>query len=131
MQVVIDAGATADEGYALSKKRGNSTPDMLWVEDYRGEDVRARLCVREFKDSQRLDTFSNTPDSWFARYQLSRCRADQDRAVCIVDISVAFMHADVAQEIIVRCPRDVVSGPQGTGFWRRKKALNGTRKASQ
>ena len=48
-----------------------------------------------------------------------------------VDISVAFMPADVAEEIIVRCPRDVVSGPLGTGFWRMKKALNGTRKASQ
>ena len=71
------------------------------------ERTRVRDCAC---DTQRLDTFNNTLDIWFARYQLSRCRADNSRAVCIVDvdISVAFMHADADEEIIVRCPRDVV-----------------------
>ena len=27
--------------------KGENTPDMVWVEEYRGDEVRARLCVRQ------------------------------------------------------------------------------------
>ena len=41
------------------------------------------------------------------------------------------MHADAEEEIIVKVPPGVKSGPRNTGYWRLLKALNGTRKASQ
>ena len=108
--------------------KGEHTPDMVWVEEYRGDEVRARLCVRQYKVEARDDVFSGTPDSWIARFQIRRCAADRDRAIAIIDISVAFMHADIEEHIIVKVPPGVTSK---TGYWKLKKAVNGTRKASQ
>ena len=109
---------------------------MRWVEEWRGDEVRARLVVRQFNQAKRDDIFSGTPDAWFMRFQINRCRLSDwgnpsPRAICVVDISVAFMHADAAEEIIVKVPPGVKSGPKNTGYWRLLKALNGTRKASQ
>ena len=98
--------------------KGEHTPDMVWVEEYRGDEVRARLCVRQFKQEARDDVFSGTPDSWIARFQIRRCAADRDRAIAIIDISVAFMHADIEEHLIVKVPQGVKST---TGFWKLKR----------
>jgi len=66
--------------------KGETTPDMIWVEEYRGDEVRARLCVRQYKQDHRDDVFSGTPDSWIARFQIRRCSADRNRAIAIIDI---------------------------------------------
>ena len=93
---------------AVSAK-GEATPDMIWVEEYRGDEVRARLCVRQYKQDHRDDVFSGTPDSWIARFQIRRSAADSTRAIDFIDISVAFMHADIEEHIIVKVPRGVTS----------------------
>ena len=107
---------------------GDKVRDMIWVEEMRGELVRCRLCVRDFNVEKRLDIFSGTPDSFFVRVQLVRASSDRTYALLIVDISVAFMHANILENIKVKVPPDVQSK---TGFWKLKKAVNGTRGASQ
>ena len=109
---------------------------MRCVEEWRGDEVRARLVRRQFNQAKRDDIFSGTPDAWFMRFQNNRCRQSDwgnpsPRGIGVVDISVAFMHADAAEEIIVKVPPGIKSGPKNTGYWRLLKALNGTRKASQ
>ena len=84
--------------------------------------------MRQYKQEKRDDVFTGTPDSWIARFQIQRCASDQKRAMCIIDISVAFMHADIEEHLIVKGPQGVKST---TGFWKLKKAVNGIRKASQ
>ena len=84
---------------------------MIWVEEWRGDDVRARLCVREYnlgKTNKREDVFSGTPDSWYARFQIVRCSADRDRAMMIIDVSVAFMHADAEDHIVCKVPSGII-----------------------
>ena len=65
---------TYSEAAALAKKTGESTPDMRWVEGWRGDEVRARLVARQFSQSKRHDIFSGAPDAWFMRFQIYRCR---------------------------------------------------------
>ena len=48
--------------------------------------------------------------------------------IAIIDISVAFMHADIEEHIIVKVPPGVTLK---TRYWKFKKAVNGTRKASR
>ena len=50
---------------------GEKALDMIWVEEWRGEEVRSRLCVREVTTEKRLDMFSQIPDSFFTRIQHS------------------------------------------------------------
>jgi len=102
--------------------------DMTWVEEPRGGECRSRLCVRQFANEKRDDTFAATPDTLFIRYLLSLAAADSTSAIMIVDISVAFMHARMTEEVVVRPPADIVTNGK---YWRLKAAVNGTRKASQ
>jgi hypothetical protein len=103
--------------------------DMIWVDEWRGDKVRSRLVVRQFNtESNREDLFAATPDTFFMRFVLAYAAADPRRAIIVIDISVAFMHARSDEEIVVRVPRDI----KGTSkFWKLKAAINGTRKASQ
>ena len=85
--------------------------------------------VRQFNtEGKRDDLFSATPDSWFFRFQLRALSTSTEYAALIIDVSVAFMHADILEKVIVKVPKDIKSA---TGYWNCKKALNGTRKASQ
>ena len=39
--------------------------DMVWVDEWRGDRVRSRLCVRQFKaEGLRDDLFAGTPDTF-------------------------------------------------------------------
>ena len=42
--------------------------DMVWVEEWRGDEVRCRLVIRQFnKEGKRDDLFSATPDTFFVQ----------------------------------------------------------------
>ena len=87
--------------------------------------MRSRLCVRQNKaEGFRNDLFAGTPDTFFIKYLLAKLRVAGEFGVLVVDISVAFMHARTDEEIYVKVPSDIRSSK----FWRRKAALNGTRK---
>ena len=101
--------------------------DMTCVDEWRGEVVRPRLCVREFGLEKREDTFAGTPDAFTMRFITACAAKSKDSAILIIDISVAFMHARSPDNIVVRVPHDIKSSP----YWKLKAAINGTRKASQ
>ena len=101
---------------------------MVWVDEWRGDGVRSRLCVRQFKaDGPRDDLFAGTPDTFFIKYLLARTASCKDFGLLVVDISVAFMHARTDEEIYVKVP----SGIKSSKYWKLKAAVNGTRKASK
>ena len=109
-------------------EKDDTVYDMTWVEEWRGDLVRCRLCIRQYNDGYRSDCFSGTPDSFFVRFQMIKASTDRGRASMIVDVSVAFMHSPIDERVVVKVPKGVTSS---TGFWLLLKALNGTRKASQ
>ena len=47
-------------------EEGEKAFDTTWVEEWRGEEVRSRLCVREYATERRGDLFSPTPDRFSA-----------------------------------------------------------------
>ena len=103
--------------------------DMVWVDEWRGDRVSSRLCVRQFKaEVLRDDLFAGTPDTFFIKYLVAKAASCKDFGLLVViDISVAFMHARTDEEIYVKVP----SGIKSSRFWRLKAAVNGTRKASK
>ena len=125
VQHLVHFDAVAD---CATPDEGDTVCDMIWVEEWRGDEVRSRLAVRQLRGEKRLDTFAAMPDSFFVRFQLLKCSANKDFAVLIIDVSVAFMHADIEEEINVKVPAGIESA---TGFWRLLKALNDTQKESQ
>ena len=45
--------------------------DMVWVDEWRGDRVRSRLCVRQFKaEGLRNDLFAGTRDTFSIKYLL-------------------------------------------------------------
>ena len=108
--------------------RGKYAYDMVWVNEWRGDRVRSRVGVRQFKvEGLRNDLFAGTLDTFFIKYLFAKAASCKEFGVLIVDISVAFMHARTDGEIYVKVPSDIRSSM----FWTLKAALNGTRKASK
>ena len=80
---------------------------MVWVDEWRGDRVRSRLCVRQFQaEGLRDDLFAGKPDTFFIKYLLAKAASCKDFGLLIVDISVAFMHAGTDEEIYVKVPYD-------------------------
>ena len=101
---------------------------MVWVDEWRGDRVRSRLCVLPFRaKGLRDDVSAGTPDTFFIKYLLAKAASRKDFGVLVVDIRAAFMHARTDEEIYVKVP----SGIKSSRFWRLKAAVNGTRKASK
>ena len=47
---------------------GKHAYDTVWVDEWRGDPVRSRLCVRQFKaEGLRNDLFAGTPDTFFVK----------------------------------------------------------------
>ena len=87
--------------------------DMVWVDAWRGDRVRSRLCVRQFKaEGLRDDLFAGTPDTFFIKYLLAKAASCKDFGLLVVGISVAFMHARTDEDINVK----VLSG-KGSSEW--------------
>ena len=106
---------------------GTRAYDVVWVDERRGDPVRSRLCVRQFKAEElRDDLFAGTPDTFFIKYLLAKAASCKVFGLLVVDISVAFMHARTDEEIYVQ----VLAGIKSSRFWRLKTAVNRTRKAS-
>ena len=104
---------------------GKHANDMVWVDEWRGDRVRSRLCVRQFKaEGLRDDLFAATPDTFFIKYLLAKAASCKDFGILVIDNSVAFMHARTDEEIFVKVP----SGIKISKYWRLKAAVNGTRK---
>ena len=108
---------------------GKYAYDMVWVDGWRGDRVRSRLCVRQFRaEGLRDDLFAGTPDTVFIKYWLAKAASCKDFGILVIEKSVAFfMHARTDEEIHGKVP----SGIKSSSFWKLKAAVNGTRKASK
>ena len=86
---------------------GNHAYDMVWVDEWRGDLMRSRLSVRQFKaEGLRDDLFAGTPDTFFIKYFICwpKAASCNDFGILVIDISVAFMHARTEEEIDVKVP---------------------------
>ena len=73
------------------------------------------------------DLFAGTRDTFFITHILAKAASCKDFGILVIDVSAAFVHARLDDEIYVKVPSDVKSSK----FWRLKAAVNGTRKASK
>ena len=90
---------------------GKYAYDMVWVDEWRGDGVRSRLCVRQFKAEElRDDLFAEVHQT---RFSSSICwqkaASCKDFGILVIDISVAFMHARTDEEIYVKVPSGIKS----------------------
>ena len=83
--------------------------DMVWVDEWQGDRVRSRLCVRQFKAAGLWDDlFAGTPDTFFHQIFVGK---KPRVAKTLESLSSTFLlHSQ---------------------YWRLKAAVNGTRKASK
>ena len=89
---------------------GKHAYDMVWVDEWRGDRVRSRLCGRQFRaEGLRDDLVAGTPDTFFIIYLLARAGSCKDLGILVIDISVAFMHAPTDEEMSVTVPSDIKS----------------------
>ena len=103
---------------------GKHAYDMVKVSEWRGDRVRSRFCVRQFKaEGLRDDLFAGTPDMFLIEYLLAKVASCKDFGLLVVDISAAFMNARTDEEMCVKVP----SGMKSSRFWRLTSAVNGTR----
>ena len=121
------ASLTAFDAFEEIDQYDGTVYDMIWVDEWRGDLVRSRACVRQYKEEKRDDVFAATPETSFTRFVLSEAASHEGYAVLIADVSVAFMHARLDEEIVVKPP----PGVQTSKFWRLKAAVNGIQRASQ
>ena len=69
---------------------GKHAYDMVWVDEWQGDRVRSRLCVRHLKaEGLRDDSFAGTPDTFVIKYLLAKAASCEDFGLLVVDISVA------------------------------------------
>ena len=92
-----------------------------------GEEMKSEAAHASNDSQKRDDVFAATPETSFARFIISNAATDEDAAVLISDISVAFMHARMDEELVVTPPPGIVTSK----FWRIKAAVNGAQRASQ
>ena len=108
--------------------QGKHVYDMVWVGEWRGDRVRSRLCVRQFKaEGLRDGVFAGTPDTFFIKCLLAKWGSCKEFEILVIDISVECMHARTDEEIYVK----VLAGIKSSRIGRLKAAVNGTRKASR
>ena len=62
--------------------------DMVWVDEWGGDRVRSRLCVRQFRaEGPRDDVFAGTPDTFFIQYLLVKKAAScKDFGILVIGI---------------------------------------------
>jgi hypothetical protein len=121
------ANLTAFDAFEEIDGYSGKVYDMIWVDEWRGDLVRSRACVRQYKEEKRDDVFAATPETSFTRFVLSEAASNEGWAVLILDVSVAFMHARLDEEIVVKPP----PGVKTSKYWRLKAAVNGIQRASQ
>ena len=114
------------------RAKGGRILRTRWVQNRKGQGVKCRFVGMEFaKGNQREDLFAGTPPLWAARLLISRAAsgARRNHTLMALDVSSAFLYADVLREMYIELPEEDVEGRQKGMVGRLKKALYGTRDA--
>ena len=81
---------------------------MVWVDEWRCDRVRSRLCVRQVKaEGLRDDFVCGNARHVFIKYLLAKAASCKDFALLVVESSVSFMHARTDEEIYVKVPSGI------------------------
>ena len=74
---------------------------MVLVDEWRGDRVRSRLCVRQFRaEGIRDNLFAATPVTLFTKYLLAKAASCKDFGILVIDICVASMHARTDENFV-------------------------------
>ena len=64
---------------------GKYACDMVWADEWRGDRVKSRLCVRQFKAEGVTDVlFAGTPDTFFIKSLLAKAASCKDLGFLVV-----------------------------------------------
>lgn len=120
----------------ISQAKGKKHVRMKWLDDYKtlesGEEIiRSRLVCQEVAYTIRYDVFAAALEIKSVRIIISVCASKpnaQDRQLARYDMSVAFFHATMDEEVYCSPPAEANVPP---GFcWMLLRAFYGTRRAS-
>ena len=105
---------------------GSKIIGVTWVDVWKSNEVRSRLCGQEFAVDERDDLFAGAPPLAVARLLVSMAAQDKRLGLMAMDVSCAFLYADAERDIFIRLPQE----DHQEGFvGRLRKALYGTRGA--
>ena len=114
------------EELARGKRIWNST----WLDSQKKVGlVRSRLVVNQVRGAcKRYDVFAATPPLAAVRFILSRAASrGHGRCLGLWDVSVAFFHAAIEEEVFVRPPKNM---RKDKTIWKLLKAMYGTQVGS-
>ena len=105
--------------------------DCRWVKVWKSEDelrcrVVVRGCFQNVEKSEEDNLFASTPSPVTMRLLLCMALA-RNWGITMGDVSTAFLHALMNEEVFVWPPKEVY--PEGNCLWRLKKAMYGLRQA--
>ena len=107
--------------------KGTRIISTRWEEKWKGEDVRSRFVARDYRhlDPKREDIFAATPTDTGLLILLALA-ASKRHVIRTGDLTTAFMHADLQEEIYVEGPEGFI---EDGWVWKLNKALNGLRRS--
>ncbi|CAK0903384.1 unnamed protein product [Prorocentrum cordatum] len=116
-------------GEVAARPRDKKAWGTRWCHRKKGEGVRSRFVVKQFRDAQAGDFFACTPRTEAVRVLMAAAQMLK-HVIVTTDFSVAFMHAPVKDgtEIYAVMPPEY---GMGHGYvWRLKRSLYGLREAA-
>ena len=102
----------------------------IWfcVDEWRGDRVRSRPGVRQFKaEGLRDDLFAGTPDTFFIKYLLAKAASCKDFGIFVIDIFCCIYARSNRRGNLC----ESIFRYQEFQNWRLKAAVNGMRKGSK
>ena len=116
-----------------TKEQRDSAIDLKWVKRWKTEsELRMRLVARGcFQEASKLDSdtlYASTPSLVTLRLMLTLAIA-RGWAISLADISTAFLHALLTEEVFVIPPVEYY--PSGNCLWRLNRAMYGLKQSPQ
>ena len=107
--------------------KGTKIWSARWCHRRKGDGVRSRYVVRQFRDSDWETAFSGVPGLTVVRVLLAICIIEDLEAVP-GDFETAFMNTPLEEKVFIEPPPE--AEPDRRYVWLLDKALNGLKKAS-
>ena len=115
-----------------TQEQRDSAIDLKWVKRWKTEsELRMRLVARCFQEASKLDSdilYASTPSLVTLRLMLTLAIA-RGWAISLADISTAFLHALLTEEVFVIPPVEYY--PSGNCLWRLNRAMYGLKQSPQ
>ena len=116
------------KAFQLPEAISRSALPTIWVERVKNGQVRMRLVCQGFYQShlEKDDVYASTPLLPTLKFLLAHA-LQRGYSINFADVSTAFLHADIDEEIWVVPPKEAY--PNGGVLWKLRKAMYGLRSA--